>query len=219
MSLQEDILYNFWNLSAYIYCCQLDGWIARNFESQASKMGSFLDPMADKVLIATLFLSLTYMDLIPGRHISDKFIAALYCWQYYQGCLLLQLLWQVRSLPGTSVLSQLPSMCATSLCLRLLVHFNFHCTKKTAVCMRRESKCIKCFLIQRTLSRYFDVTHATAQLSPTAISKWNTGMQLLLVASTLAAPVFSCVDHPVLHVMWYVCRMLCATEQAETVHI
>jgi len=53
-------------------------------------MGSFLDPMADKVLIATLFLSLTYMDLIPGRHISDKFIAALYCWQYYQGCLLLQ---------------------------------------------------------------------------------------------------------------------------------
>jgi len=48
-------------------------------------MGSFLDPMADKVLIATLFLSLTYMDLIPGRHISDKFIAALYCQQYCQG--------------------------------------------------------------------------------------------------------------------------------------
>jgi cardiolipin synthase len=45
----------------------VDGWIARNFESQASKMGSFLDPMADKVLIATLFLSLTYMDLIPGK--------------------------------------------------------------------------------------------------------------------------------------------------------
>ncbi|KAJ4448185.1 hypothetical protein ANN_10198 [Periplaneta americana] len=56
----------------------------------------------------------------------------------------------------------------------------------------------------RTLSRYFDVTHATAQLSPTAISKWNTGMQLLLVATTLAAPVFDYVDHPVLHVMWYV---------------
>lgn len=28
-------------------------------------MGSFLDPMADKVLIATLFVSLTYADLIP----------------------------------------------------------------------------------------------------------------------------------------------------------
>jgi len=36
-------------------------------------MGSFLDPMADKVLIATLFLSLTYMDLIPGKCLSDKF--------------------------------------------------------------------------------------------------------------------------------------------------
>lgn len=28
-------------------------------------MGSFLDPMADKVLIGTLFLSLTYAGLIP----------------------------------------------------------------------------------------------------------------------------------------------------------
>lgn len=28
-------------------------------------MGSFLDPMADKILIGTLFLSLTYVDLIP----------------------------------------------------------------------------------------------------------------------------------------------------------
>ncbi|PNF36483.1 hypothetical protein B7P43_G15884 [Cryptotermes secundus] len=51
----------------------LDGWIARNFESQASKIGSFLDPMADKVLIATLFGALTFMDLIPGRFLGDKF--------------------------------------------------------------------------------------------------------------------------------------------------
>ncbi|KRT81571.1 hypothetical protein AMK59_5989, partial [Oryctes borbonicus] len=43
----------------------LDGWIARTWESQSSKMGSFLDPMADKVLIGTLFLSLTYAGLIP----------------------------------------------------------------------------------------------------------------------------------------------------------
>lgn len=47
------------------YNFQLDGWIARTWESQSSKMGSFLDPMADKVLIATLFLTLTYADLIP----------------------------------------------------------------------------------------------------------------------------------------------------------
>lgn len=127
----------------------LDGWIARNFESQASKMGSFLDPMADKVLIATLFIALTYMDLIPvyltGAIITRDFllVTAAFCVRY-------------KSLPPP-----------------------------------------------RTLSRYFDVTHATAQLSPTAISKWNTGMQLVLVATTLAAPVFGYMDHPVLHVMWY----------------
>lgn len=43
----------------------LDGFIARNFKKQSSKFGSFLDPMADKILMATLFLSLTYADLMP----------------------------------------------------------------------------------------------------------------------------------------------------------
>lgn len=43
----------------------MDGWIARTWSNQSSKLGSFLDPMADKVLIATLFLTLTYVDLIP----------------------------------------------------------------------------------------------------------------------------------------------------------
>jgi hypothetical protein len=59
------------------------------------------------------------------------------------------------------------------------------------------------------------VTHATAQLSPTAISKWNTGMQLLLVATTLAAPVFSYVDHPALHAMWYVVTVLSLKQLTE----
>lgn len=44
---------------------QLDGWIARKWKGQSSKMGSFLDPMADKVLIATLFITLTWQELIP----------------------------------------------------------------------------------------------------------------------------------------------------------
>ncbi|RZC42023.1 cardiolipin synthase 1 [Asbolus verrucosus] len=126
----------------------LDGWIARTWESQSSKMGSFLDPMADKVLIATLFLTLTYADLIPIALTSMIIardvilVAAGFVIRY-------------RSLPPP-----------------------------------------------RTLSRYFDVTHATAQLAPTFISKVNTGVQLLLVGSTLAAPVFHYVGHPVLEYLW-----------------
>lgn len=42
-----------------------DGWIARTWTSQASKLGSFLDPVADKLLVGTLFLSLAWVDLIP----------------------------------------------------------------------------------------------------------------------------------------------------------
>lgn len=44
---------------------QLDGWIARTWKSQSSRLGSFLDPMADKVLIAPLCIALTVQNLIP----------------------------------------------------------------------------------------------------------------------------------------------------------
>lgn len=42
-----------------------DGWIARHWKSQASKFGSFLDPLADKCLMATLVVSLGYCNLMP----------------------------------------------------------------------------------------------------------------------------------------------------------
>lgn len=45
----------------------MDGYIARNFPNQRSMLGSFLDPFADKLLVATLFLTLTYVELIPGK--------------------------------------------------------------------------------------------------------------------------------------------------------
>ncbi|XP_053613841.1 probable cardiolipin synthase (CMP-forming) isoform X1 [Plodia interpunctella] len=134
----------------------LDGWIARNWEGQSSKMGSFLDPLADKVLIATLFVSLTWQNLIPlnltllivGRDVA--LVASAFVIRY-------------MSLPPP-----------------------------------------------RTLSRYFDVTHATAQLAPTFISKVNTAIQLLLVGTTLASPVFGYADHPALHA-------LCAVTAVSTV--
>lgn len=47
---------------------QLDGFIARNWASQKSALGSALDPLADKILISILYVSLTYADLIPGKN-------------------------------------------------------------------------------------------------------------------------------------------------------
>lgn len=52
--------------------------------------------------------------------------------------------------------------------------------------------------------KYFDPTYASVQLAPTVASKLNTGVQLCLVASTLAAPVFHFVDHPLLQSLCYV---------------
>lgn len=42
----------------------LDGFIARS-SKQKTKLGTFLDPMADKLLLVTSFLTLTIMSLIP----------------------------------------------------------------------------------------------------------------------------------------------------------
>ncbi|XP_043088168.1 cardiolipin synthase (CMP-forming) [Puntigrus tetrazona] len=44
----------------------LDGYIARNWPNQKSALGSALDPLADKILISVLYVSLTYAQLIPA---------------------------------------------------------------------------------------------------------------------------------------------------------
>ncbi|XP_047471899.1 probable cardiolipin synthase (CMP-forming) isoform X2 [Penaeus chinensis] len=128
----------------------LDGWIARTFPSQASRLGSFLDPLADKVLVAMLFLSLTYVGLIP-LPLTGLII--------YRDVLIIGGASYVRykSLPPP-----------------------------------------------KTISRYFDATHATAQLAPTTISKVNTAIQLGLITASLAAPVFSFTDHYLLTALCWV---------------
>ncbi|XP_053314889.1 cardiolipin synthase (CMP-forming) [Spea bombifrons] len=54
----------------------------------------------------------------------------------------------------------------------------------------------------RTASRYFNPCYATARLEPTFISKANTAVQLILVAASLAAPVFNFVDSVYLQALW-----------------
>lgn len=54
------------SLSASFSLTQLDGYIARTWPSQKSALGSALDPLADKILISILYVSLTYAELIPG---------------------------------------------------------------------------------------------------------------------------------------------------------
>jgi cardiolipin synthase len=44
----------------------LDGTLARALK-QRSRLGEYLDPVADKLLLSTLFLVLTHMGLIPAR--------------------------------------------------------------------------------------------------------------------------------------------------------
>ena len=43
----------------------IDGYIARRYPSQASALGSFLDPFADKMLVGIVVIALAYVNLIP----------------------------------------------------------------------------------------------------------------------------------------------------------
>ncbi|PFX17710.1 cardiolipin synthase (CMP-forming)-like [Stylophora pistillata] len=43
----------------------LDGFIARNFKNQKSVLGTVLDPLADKILMSVLTVSLTVVSLLP----------------------------------------------------------------------------------------------------------------------------------------------------------
>ena len=51
----------------------LDGWLARSFSWQ-SMLGSFLDPLADKLLIALSFLSLAFIGKLPGWLVALVFM-------------------------------------------------------------------------------------------------------------------------------------------------
>jgi cardiolipin synthase len=42
----------------------LDGWVARR-QGMASRLGAFLDPIADKLLLTASFVTLTYLRVLP----------------------------------------------------------------------------------------------------------------------------------------------------------
>nr|XP_033334061.1 probable cardiolipin synthase (CMP-forming) isoform X1 [Megalopta genalis]XP_033334062.1 probable cardiolipin synthase (CMP-forming) isoform X1 [Megalopta genalis]XP_033334063.1 probable cardiolipin synthase (CMP-forming) isoform X1 [Megalopta genalis]XP_033334064.1 probable cardiolipin synthase (CMP-forming) isoform X1 [Megalopta genalis] len=63
--LSQDYQVALWLLIIAGFSDMADGWIARTWTSQASKLGSILDPAADKLLVGTLFLSLAWVGLVP----------------------------------------------------------------------------------------------------------------------------------------------------------
>jgi cardiolipin synthase (CMP-forming) len=65
-----DALYSgeYWNALALVFVCAvsdgLDGWLAKRF-NWTSQLGKMLDPLADKLLLVALFLTATWMNLLP----------------------------------------------------------------------------------------------------------------------------------------------------------
>lgn len=86
-----DALYSgeYWRALALVFVCAisdgLDGWLAKRF-NWTSHVGKILDPLADKLLLVALFLTATWMNLLPwwltavavGRDVMIGFGALIY---------------------------------------------------------------------------------------------------------------------------------------------
>ena len=65
-----DALYagHYWAALILVAVCAVsdgvDGWLAKRF-NWTSQLGKFLDPLADKLLLVALFLTATWMNLLP----------------------------------------------------------------------------------------------------------------------------------------------------------
>jgi CDP-diacylglycerol--glycerol-3-phosphate 3-phosphatidyltransferase len=65
-----------WALGVYLVACLtdwLDGYLARVWQQQ-SLLGRVLDPIADKLLVGTTLLMLTYDNTIDGAHVAAAVI-------------------------------------------------------------------------------------------------------------------------------------------------
>lgn len=86
-----DALYagHYWKALFLVAVCAvsdgLDGWLAKRF-NWTSHLGKILDPLADKLLLVALFLTATWMNLLPwwltavavGRDVMIGFGAVIY---------------------------------------------------------------------------------------------------------------------------------------------
>ncbi len=86
-----DALYSgdYWAALSLVFVCAvsdgLDGWLAKRF-NWTSHLGKILDPLADKLLLVSLFLTATWMNLLPwwltaaavGRDVLIGFGAVVY---------------------------------------------------------------------------------------------------------------------------------------------
>ncbi|XP_061174431.1 probable cardiolipin synthase (CMP-forming) [Saccostrea echinata] len=125
----------------------LDGYIARNFKGQMSSFGTFLDPLADKVMMTVMFTTLSMAHIVP--------------------------------VPLTVI------VVGRDVFLIAAAFYIRYISIKPPVNMKN----------------FFDVSNASVSLHPSTLSKYNTTLQLILVASALTAQVMGWPNHQALQAL------------------
>lgn len=145
-----------------------------------SVLGSILDPAADKLLMTTMVITLAMRDMLPRA--SLRFLHFLrqeplaepeHAPSQFRS--------PSSSSDETSPCRSRPSTSATPRSLLLCV-----LPSAASVALRSSDPPLSS---QKTFARYWDFSIPSASVHPTAISKCNTFLQLLLVGSTTIAPL------------------------------
>ncbi|CAJ0963328.1 unnamed protein product [Ranitomeya imitator] len=157
----------------------LDGYIARNWANQKSALGSALDPLADKILISVLYVCLTYANLIPvplTAMIILRDIALIGAVFYVR----------YKTLPPPRTLGRYFNPCYATAQLEPTFISKRHLTTASG------------------RAAGYDVIADPRHMigGRRCIRKMNTAVQLILVAASLAAPVFNYVDSVYLQALW-----------------
>ncbi len=218
-------------LCYFLVSLEVDGYIARRFASQSSLLGSVLDPLADKCLVSVLFVTLTMVDLIPCQFSScphsvptHSILNRSWCNDvpipFHPCTCIVPLTVLILTRDGLLIAGGFylryttlpPPVC--TVCVRACVATL--CSVTFTVCIVKQSS-LSCStsvrlppslppslppFLQRTWSRYWDIQRSTLQVTPSLLSKVNTGLQLLLVGLSLGAPVVGVVGHPALQALW-----------------
>lgn len=67
-----DYLVAGWTFGAAAFTDTMDGWVARRFGSE-SRVGQYLDPIADKLLLSSIYIGLMLGHAIPGWLVAIVF--------------------------------------------------------------------------------------------------------------------------------------------------